>query len=47
MTRYIENYGLNNFFRDYNKMVLPYEAYEKLENLGLILETLNEQEVNF
>ena len=47
ITAYIEKYGINNFLKDYNKMELPYEVYEKLENLGLFLETLNEQQVNF
>lgn len=46
ITGYIENYGIDNFLKDYDKMELPYEAYEKLESLGLILETLNEQEAN-
>lgn len=46
ITGYIENYGVDNFLKDYDKMELPYDAYEKLESLGLILETLNEQEVN-
>lgn len=46
ITGYIENYGVDNFLKDYDKMELPYEAYEKLESLELILETLNEQEIN-
>jgi hypothetical protein len=46
ITGYIENYGIDNFLKDYDKMELSYETYEKLESLGLILETLNEQEVN-
>lgn len=47
ITRYIENYGVDNFLRDFNKMELRSEVYEKLENLELVLETLYEQEVNF
>lgn len=47
ITEYIENYGVNNFLKDFNKMELPYAAYEKLESLKLVLETLYEQEVNF
>lgn len=46
ITGYIENYGIDNFLKDYDKMELSYEICEKLESLGLILETLNEQEVN-
>ena len=47
ITVYIENYGIDNFLKDYDKIELSYEAYEKLDSLGLIIETLNEQEVNF
>lgn len=47
ITGYIENYGIDNFLKDYDKIELSYEAYEKLDSLGLIIETLNEQEVNF
>lgn len=46
ITGYIENYGVDNFLKDYDKMELPYEAYEKLESLELILETLNYKEIN-
>lgn len=46
ITGYIESYGIDNFFKDYDKMELLNEVYEKLENLGLVLETLNDQGVN-
>lgn len=46
ITVYIENYGVDNFLNDYDKMELPYEAYEKLENLELVLETLNYKKIN-
>lgn len=46
ITGYIENYGIDNFLKDYDKMELSYETCEKLESLGLILETFSEQEVN-
>jgi len=47
ITWYIENYGVDNFLRDFNKMELRSEVYEKLESLELVLETLYDQEVNF
>jgi len=47
ITLYIENYGVDNFLRDFNKMELRSEVYEKLESLELVLETLYDQEVNF
>lgn len=43
ITKYIESYGVDNFFKDYDKMELPYEVYEKLEGLQLVLETLNDK----
>ena len=46
ITVYIENYGVDNFLKDYDKMELTYEAYEKLENLEVVLETLNYKEIN-
>ena len=47
ITGYIENYGMDNFLKDYDKMDLPDDAYGKMESLELILETLYEQEFNF
>lgn len=41
IAEYIESYGVDNFFKDYEKMELPYEVYEKLEGLQLVLETLS------
>lgn len=40
ITGYIENYGVDNFLKDYDKMELPYETYEKLESLGMIIENM-------
>ncbi|QAA34946.1 hypothetical protein [Clostridium manihotivorum] len=40
ITGYIENYGVDNFLKDYDKMDLPYEIYEKLESLGMIIENM-------
>ncbi|MDT8717069.1 hypothetical protein IAI10_10400 [Clostridium sp. 19966] len=40
ITGYIENYGVDNFLKDYDKMELPYETYEKLESLGIIIENM-------
>ncbi|MBP2033413.1 hypothetical protein J2Z42_002116 [Clostridium algifaecis] len=40
ITSYIENYGVDNFLRDYDKMELPYDTYEKLESLGMIIENM-------
>ncbi|OOP72812.1 hypothetical protein [Clostridium beijerinckii] len=40
---YIENHGVDNFFKDYEKMELPYEVYEKLEGLQFVLETLSDK----
>ncbi|PWL55812.1 MAG: hypothetical protein DBY38_00530 [Clostridium cadaveris] len=40
ITGYIENYGVDNFLKDYDKMDLPYGAYEKLESLGMIIENI-------
>lgn len=47
ITGYIEHYGIDNFLKDYDKMEFRYEIYEKLDSLGLVLRTLNEQKVNF
>ena len=46
ITGYIENNAIDNFLKDYDKIEISYVTCEKLESLGLILETLNEQEVN-
>jgi len=40
ITGYIENYGVDNFLKDYDKMELSYEIYEKLESLGMIIENM-------
>ncbi|WP_027626199.1 hypothetical protein [Clostridium lundense] len=40
ITGYIENYGVDNFLKDYDKMELPYETYEKLESLEMIIENM-------
>ncbi len=40
ITGYIENYGVDNFLKDYDKMELPYDTYEKLESLGMIIENM-------
>ncbi len=40
ITGYIENYGVDNFLKDYDKMELPYEIYEKLESLEMIIENM-------
>jgi hypothetical protein len=40
ITSYIENYGVDNFLRDYDKMELSYDTYEKLESLGMIIENM-------
>ncbi|WP_055668291.1 hypothetical protein [Desnuesiella massiliensis] len=40
ITGYIENYGVDNFIKDYDKMELPYDTYEKLESLGMIIENM-------
>ncbi|MDT8716068.1 hypothetical protein IAI10_05330 [Clostridium sp. 19966] len=43
ITEYIEKHGVDNFFKDYENMELPYEVYEKLEGLQMVLETLNDK----
>lgn len=43
ITGYIENFGVDNFFNNIELMDLPYEVIDKLENLQLILEVLEEE----
>lgn len=47
ITGYIEIFGVDKFFNNIEMMDLPYELIEKLENLQLILEALEEEkEIN-
>lgn len=47
ITGYIETFGVDNFFNNIEMMDLPSEVIEKLENLQLILEALEEEkEIN-
>lgn len=47
ITGYIENFGVDKFFNNIEMMDLPSEVIDKLENLQLILEALEEEkEIN-
>lgn len=47
ITGYIENFGVDKFFNNIEIMDLPSEVIDKLENLQLILEALeDEKEIN-
>ncbi|UZQ48844.1 hypothetical protein [Clostridium kluyveri] len=47
ITGYIENFGVDKFFNNIEMMDLPSEVIDKLENLQLILEALeDEKEIN-
>lgn len=47
ITGYIETFGVDKFFNNIELMDLPFEVIDKLENLQLILEALEEEkEIN-
>lgn len=46
ITEYIGKYGIDNFLDNFEKIEMSNEAYEKIESLDLILETLNDSQAD-